>query len=154
MSMRASNDPGFVVANAASAFHNSQRPECVRLMTFSRLKIHLAGPVLTLWLVACASTPVPTGDVDRSSMLVQGALAAEAEIYAPVELQFAQDRVAQAREALAAGNNKLAARLAAQAEADAELAMARARVARLRAAADAQAAENAKLRAELLGETP
>jgi hypothetical protein len=123
-------------------------------MTFSRLKIHLAGPILTLWLVACASTPVPTGDVDRSSMLVQGALAAEAEIYAPVELQFAQDRVAQAREALAAGNNKLAARLAAQAEADAELAMARARVARLRAAADAQAAENAKLRAELLGETP
>lgn len=123
-------------------------------MTFSRLKIHLAGPVLTLWLVACASTPVPTGDVDRSSMLVQGALAAEAEIYAPVELQFAQDRVAQAREALAAGNSKLAARLAAQAEADAELAMARARVARLRAAADAQAAENAKLRAELLGETP
>ena len=123
-------------------------------MTFSRLKIHLAGPVLTLWLVACASTPVPTGDVDRSSMLVQGALAAEAEIYAPVELQFAQDRVAQAREALAAGNNKLAARLAAQAEADAELAMARARVARLRSAADAQAAENAKLRAELLGETP
>lgn len=123
-------------------------------MTFSRLKIHLAGPVLTLWLVACASTPVPTGDVDRSSMLVQGALAAEAEIYAPVELQFAQDRVAQAREALAAGNSKLAARLAAQAEADAELAMARARVARLRAAADAQAAENAKLRAELLGEAP
>ena len=123
-------------------------------MTFPRLKIHLAGPLLTLLLTACASTPVPTGDVDRSSMLVQGALAAEAEIYAPVELKFAQDRVAQAREALASGDNKRAARLAAQAEADAELAMARARVARLRAAADAQAAENAKLRAELLGETP
>lgn len=87
-------------------------------------------------------------------MLVQGALAAEAEIYAPVELRFAQERVAQAREALASGDNKRAARLAAQAEADAELAMARSRVAHLRAAADAQAAENAKLRAELLGDAP
>ena len=123
-------------------------------MTFPRLKIHLAGPLLTVLFAGCASTPVPTGDVDRASMLVQGALAAESEIYAPVELQFAQDRVAQAREALAAGSHKQAARLAAQAEADAELAMARARVARLRAAADAQAAENAKLRAELLGESP
>jgi hypothetical protein len=123
-------------------------------MTFPRLKIHLAGSVAALALVACASTPVPTDDVERSSMLVQGALAAEAEIYAPVELKFAQDRVAQAREALAGGDHRLAARLAAQAAADAELALARARVARLRAAADAQAEENAKLRAELLGEHP
>lgn len=122
-------------------------------MTFLRLKIHLVGPVFALLLTACASTPVPSGDIDRSAMLVHGALAAESEIYAPVELKFAQDRLLLAREALAAGDNKLAARMAAQAQADAELAMARARVARLRAAADAQAAENAKLRAELLGET-
>ncbi len=117
------------------------------------MKIHLAGPLLML-LAGCASTPLPTDDVNRSATLVQGALAAEAEVYAPVELRFAQDRVAQAREALAAGDHKRAERLAAQAAADAELAMARARVARLRAAADAQASENAKLRAELLGETP
>lgn len=120
-------------------------------MTFPRMKIHLAGSALLL-LAGCASAPVPTGDVDRSALLVQGALAAEAEVYAPVELRFAQERVAQAREALQSGDNKRAARLAAQAEADAELAMARARVARLRAAAAEQAAENAKLRAELLGE--
>ncbi|MBK7044303.1 MAG: DUF4398 domain-containing protein [Rhodanobacteraceae bacterium] len=117
------------------------------------MKIHLAGPILLL-LAACASTPMPTGDVDRSALLVEGALAAEAAVYAPVELRFAQERVAQAREALAAGDHKRAARLAAQAAADAELAMARARVAHLRAAADAQAAENAKLRAELLGDLP
>ncbi len=122
-------------------------------MTFLRMKIHLAGPILLL-LAACASTPMPTGDVDRSALLVEGALAAEAAVYAPVELRFAQERVAQAREALAAGDHKRAARLAAQAAADAELAMARARVAHLRAAADAQAAENAKLRAELLGDLP
>lgn len=119
-------------------------------MTFSRLKIHLLGPFL-LALVGCASAPIQGGDVERSATLVQGALAAEAEIYAPVELKFAQDRVAQAREALAAGDAKRAARFAAQAEADAELAMARARVAKLRALADEQARENAKLRAELLG---
>ena len=89
-----------------------------------------------------------------TALLVEGALAAEAAVYAPVELRFAQERVAQAREALAAGDHKRAARLAAQAAADAELAMARARVAHLRAAADAQAAENAKLRAELLGDLP
>ena len=122
-------------------------------MTFLRMKIHLAGPILLL-LAACASTPMPTGDVDRSALLVEGALAAEAAVYALVELRFAQERVAQAREALAAGDHKRAARLAAQAAADAELAMARARVAHLRAAADAQAAENAKLRAELLGDLP
>ena len=122
-------------------------------MTFLRMKIHLAGPILLL-LAACASTPMPTGDVDRLVLFVEGALAAEAAVYAPVELRFAQERVAQAREALAAGDHKRAARLAAQAAADAELAMARARVAHLRAAADAQAAENAKLRAELLGDLP
>lgn len=107
-----------------------------------------------MFLGACASTPVPTAEVDRSALMVQGALAAEAEVYAPVELQFAQQRVAQARAALADGNHKLAARLSAQAQADAELAMARARVARLRTAAEQQQVENAKLRAELLGETP
>ena len=85
-------------------------------------------------------------------MLVQGALAAEAEVYAPVELRFAQERVAQARAAQESGDGKRALRLAAQAEADAELAMARARVAKLRAAADAQAEENTRLRSELLGE--
>jgi hypothetical protein len=120
-------------------------------MTSTRSKIHPAI-LVALLLSGCASAPVPGGDVERSAMLVQGAIAAEAEVYAPVELRFAQDRVAQAREAAAAGDERRALRLAAQAEADAELAMARARVAKLRAAADAQDAENAKLRGELLGE--
>lgn len=121
-------------------------------MTFSRSKIHLPCIATLLLLAACASAPVPNGNVERSATLVQGALAAEAEIYAPVELRFAQERVAQARAAIESGDDKRAARLAAQAEADAELAMARARVAKLRAIADAQAAENARLRRELLGE--
>ena len=108
--------------------------------------------MLALLLAGCASAPVATGNVERSATLVQGALAAEAEIYAPVELRFAQERVAQARAAQEAGDDKRAWRLAAQAEADAELAMARARVAKLRASADAQAQENARLRQELLGE--
>ncbi len=121
-------------------------------MTFSRLKIHL--PVLAvLALTGCASAPIAGGGgVERSASLVQGALAAEAEVHAPVELRFAQDGVAQARAALAAGDEKRAARFAAQAEADAELAMARARVAKLRAQVETQQRENAKLRAELLGE--
>jgi len=120
-------------------------------MTFSRLKIHL--PVLAVLLLAgCASAPIAGGDVERSASLVQAALAAEAEVHAPVELRFAQEGVAQARAALAAGDGKRAARFAAQAEADAELAMARARVAKLRAQVETQLRENAKLRAELLGE--
>ncbi len=125
----------------------------MRLMTFPRLKIHLPG-LLLLTLAGCVSLPDPSADIERSALLVQGALTAEAEIYAPVELRFAQERVAQARVALADGDKRRAARLAAQGEADAELAMARARLARLRAAAEAQSVENAKLRAELLGESP
>ncbi|MBI2396702.1 MAG: DUF4398 domain-containing protein [Xanthomonadales bacterium] len=122
-------------------------------MTFPRTKIHLPG-LLLLALAGCASLPDPGVDIERSALRVEGALAADAEVYAPVELRFATQRVAQAREALASGDKRRAARLAAQAEADAELAMARARLGRLRAAVEAQAAENAKLRAELLGESP
>ncbi len=103
-------------------------------------------------LAGCASAPIAGGDVERSATLLEGALAAEAEVHAPVELRFAQEGVAQARAARDAGDEKRAARFAAQAEADAELAMARTRVAKLRAEVEIQSRENAKLRAELLGE--
>ncbi|MBK6727442.1 MAG: DUF4398 domain-containing protein [Xanthomonadales bacterium] len=117
------------------------------------MKIHLPG-LLLLALAGCVSVPDPTADIERSALLVQGALAAQAEVYAPVELRSAKERMAQARSALAGGDRRRAARWAAQGEAEAELAMARARLARLRAATAAQSAENAKLRAELLGESP
>ena len=94
-------------------------------MTFSRLKIHLLGPFL-LALGGCASAPIQGGDVERSATLVQGALAAEAEIYAPCRAQV-RSRPGRTGEGSACCSAMPSARrrFAAQAEADAELAMAR-----------------------------
>jgi hypothetical protein len=69
-----------------------------------------------------------------------------------VELRFAEDKLGRAREANDDRDYRAAATLAAQAVVDAELAAAKARAARARAAVRAKVDDNARLRAELLGE--
>ena len=84
------------------------------------------------------------------------ARAARADDYAPVELGFAEERLADARLAMDEGDYEVARVEAEQAEVNAALAAARSRAARGRKAVQAQAEENARLRRELLpaGERP
>jgi hypothetical protein len=123
-------------------------------MTAITRKIHhsagLAG--LALALGGCATAPPPLAELDDASAEVARARAAGAAASAPVELRFAEGKLAQAREANDDRDYRSAALLAAQATVDAELAAAKARAARARAATRERTEANAKLRGELLDE--
>ena len=97
-----------------------------------------------------ASKREPPPILIQATEAVAKAEAAGANDYAPMELGFARDRVAQAQAAFGKRDNKGTERLSQQALADAELAQAKARAAKARASAESQAAENQRLRRELL----
>ena len=122
-------------------------------MTRSGREIHarliVAG--VTVLLSACASAPPPLTLLQDAELAIATARDARAEDYAPVELGQAQERLAAAREAMAARDNARANALAEQAELDASLATARSRAASGREAVARGADENARLRRELLG---
>lgn len=109
-----------------------------------------AGLCLVL-LGACQTLPPPTGDLADARLRLEAAAAANAETHAPVELQFARDKLAKSEELIAAGDHVAAARLIAEARADADLAQVRARAAQLRAELLERRRSNDALRAELLG---
>jgi hypothetical protein len=110
----------------------------------------------TVWLVfialvGCQTTPPPTADLADAELRIEQAVAAEAEAHAPVELQFAQDKLARAQALIAEKDFAAAMRLIAESRADADLAIARARAARLRNEVTQKTRANAALRSELLG---
>ncbi len=76
-------------------------------------------------LGGCASIPPPETQVARSSAAIDQALQAGAREYAPIELQSAEQKLLQARAAMADGENAAARRLAEQAQVEAELAQAK-----------------------------
>jgi hypothetical protein len=121
-------------------------------MTATRRKIHrgtvLAG--LALALAACASAPPPLADLDDAESALARATAAGAAASAPVELRFARDKLAGAREANDGRDYRTAGILARQATVDAELAAAKSRAARAREAVRAKSEENEQLRVRLL----
>ena len=121
-------------------------------MTPSRRKIHRAAPLAALFLAACAITPPPLTELSAADAAVRQARAAEAQTYAPVELRFAEDKLARARSAADAEEYKLAIELAAQAQGDGELAKAKSLAAKGRADVRLKTDENARLSRELLGE--
>jgi hypothetical protein len=123
-------------------------------MTAITRKIHRGAGVaaLALLLGACASTPPPLVELDDASAQVARARSAGAAASAPVELRFAESKLAQAREANDDRDYRSAGLLAAQATVDAELAAAKTRAARARAATRERTDANARLRAELLDE--
>ena len=98
-----------------------------------------------------ASTREPPPVLIQATEAVAAAEKAGAADYAPMELGFAKDRVAQAQAAFNKRDKKNTERLAQQALVDAELAQARMRAAKARAAAEALAAENQRLERDLLG---
>ena len=103
-------------------------------------------------MAGCASTPPPLGLLEDAERAVSAAHDARADDYAPVELGFAEEKLAAARAALDARDNAGAQALALQAELNATLAEARSRAGARRAAVQRQSEENARLRSELLGE--
>jgi predicted S18 family serine protease len=121
-------------------------------MTRFRREIQASALVSAMLLAACASTPPPTGLLDEARRAVADAREARADDHAPVELGFAEEKLAGARAAMEARDYATAASLASQAELNAQLAAARSRAATGRAAVQAQSEENARLRRELLGE--
>ena len=99
-----------------------------------------------------ASKREPPPVLIQATEALAKAESAGAADYAPMELGFARDRLAQAQAAFNKRDNKATERLSQQALADAELAQAKARAAKARAAAEALAAENQRLQRDLLGE--
>ena len=121
-------------------------------MTPTRAKIHRLAALAAVVFAGCATTPPPLTGVDDASAAIARARAADAALYAPVELRFAEQKLAQARDAIAAKEYESATYQLAQAEIDAELARAKSRAAKARAAAEQKARDNDALERELLGE--
>lgn len=121
-------------------------------MTRIHREIHASALLLLLCVAGCASAPPPRGLLDQAERAIAAARELRADDYAPVELGFAEERIAAARSAMDERDYALARAQAEQAESNAALAVARSRAAIGRAAVQKQADENARLRRELLGE--
>ena len=121
-------------------------------MTQPRREIHAVVLAAVLSLGGCASTPPPTGLLTAAETAIDNARQVRADDYAPVELGFAEEKLAAARQAMDEGEYDLARIRAQDAELNASLAVARSRAAIGRAAVQKQSQENARLRQELLGE--
>jgi hypothetical protein len=120
------------------------RPQGVRTV--------LSTLVLALVLGAlggCASVPPPDGSMNQAQMQLQAARDAGAADYAPVDLDFAQNKFQQAQAAMASRKYEDAATLAEEAQADAELARAKARLGAARAQIQQKSQANRDLREQI-----
>jgi len=124
-------------------FPSSGRPKAVRT-TVSTLTL-----ASMLALSGCATTPPPDGIMNQAQVQLQAARDADAADYAPVDLDFAQNKFQQAQAAMANRKYDDAALLADEARADAELARAKARLGAARAQIQAKTAANQQLRSQI-----
>lgn len=104
--------------------------------------------LLMLALAGCASVPPPDGSMNQAQTQLQLARDAGAADYAPVDLDFAQNKFQQAQAAMVSRNYADAAHLATESVADAELAQAKARLGAARAQVQSKVKENSRLRAQ------
>lgn len=101
-------------------------------------------------LLGCSSMKTPaTSSMAVSAAAVESATGAGGAEYAPVEMQSARDKMAQARLAMSAKDYPLANSLAKEAQADAKLAQAKAGSGKAQTAADALQESIRVLREEL-----
>ena len=107
-----------------------------------------AGLALALALAACATIPPPDGTMNQAQNQLQMARDAGAADYAPVDLDFAQNKFQQAQAAMVGQNYRDAAKLASESVADGELAQAKAKLGAARAQVQSKVKENDRLRAE------
>lgn len=115
----------------------------------TRARVALPAMALTglVALAGCASTPAPTEQLAVAEAAVQRANTTTTSESSAVELKVATNKLASARQAMAAKDYELAARLAEQAEVDAQVAELRSQAARSR-----QAAQEARDASRVLSE--
>jgi hypothetical protein len=107
-----------------------------------------AALLLMLALAGCATVPPPDGSMNQAQTQLQLARDAGAADYAPVDLDFAQNKFQQAQAAMVSRNYADAANLATESVADAELAQAKAKLGAARAQVQSKVQENSRLRAQ------
>lgn len=110
----------------------------------------IAGAALLALLSACATTPPDPSILDNARNAIEQAESAQAEEYAPIELRYANERLASARQALENERPDDAPRLADQAEIEAQLAVARTRAALARADLQRKQEDLEQIRADLV----
>jgi len=109
----------------------------------------LAAAAITT-MAACSSMKTPaTASVAVSNAAVDNAAGAGGAEFAPIEMNLAREKMAQANKAMAAKDYKHANELALQAQADAKLAQGKADSAKAKTAADALQDDIRVLREEL-----
>lgn len=104
--------------------------------------------ILALALAGCATVPPPDGSMNQAQTQLQLARDAGAADYAPVDLDFAQNKFQQAQAAMVSRHYADAANLATESAADAELAQAKAKLGAARAQVQSKVQENSRLRAQ------
>ena len=114
----------------------------------------LASMILAWAAPALAAKTPPPPIFDEAERAQVDAEAAGAADFAPMDLDFARDKLAKARAAQEKRDYKEAQRWAEQAAVDAQLATVKSRAAKARAAIEKARASNAKLREELGSEQP
>ena len=93
--------------------------------------------LVAIFCAGCgAREPGPPNRINQADIAIRAAVDAKAADFAPMELQSARDKLAQARRLMAADKYTEARRLAQSAQVDAELAEAKAETTVMRRAAD------------------
>lgn len=108
----------------------------------------ILAPAL-LALAACASSPPPDDFLNEADAAALQAASIGALEYAPLELRYAREKLAEARTAMTSRDYDLAQRLAAESQVNSELAVAKTAAAQAREASRVKAEENRRLRDEL-----
>ncbi len=121
----------------------------------SKKLVPLVGVVALGLLSACSSLQTPaTSDVAVSNAAVESAVSAGGSEFAPLEMNAARSKLAQAKQALSVSDYELAIRLADASRADAKLAQAKANSAKAQAAANALDQDIQVLRNEIKRNAP
>ena len=112
-------------------------------------RLHGACLVLALALAGCASLPPPTAELSAAGQAVARADAADAQQYAPQDLDRARTALSRAQAAMSEGRERDARALAGLSEASADLAAARSAHEQVEAPLAQRRAEVASLRQSL-----
>lgn len=119
--------------------------------SFAQIRLPLLAAVLASGLAGCASTPPPTGELSAAQQAVLRAADADADQYAPQDLNAARTALSAAQAALSQGKDEDARRMALAAAAEADLAYAHSRETLTQAELNQRRAEIAELRNRLQG---
>lgn len=122
---------------------------------FSKIMLPVVCGLAVAFAAGCSSLKSPaTTDVAVTNAAVESAVSAGGSEFAPVEMNAARSKLAQARKAMESRDYALAISLADQSRADAKLAQGKANSAKARAAADALEADIQILRSEIKRNNP